>query len=250
MLKADLHTHSGDDPVDPIPYSTEELIDRAAAHAFDVLAVTLHDRQLDVSGLTEYARRRGIVLVPGVERTLRGRHVLLLNFPAAAAAVESFEAVGRLKAAWPRGLVVAPHPFFPAFPHANCLGELIDEHAELFDAVEVNAFHTAAFDFNRRAVAWARERRKPLVGNSDAHRLGLLGRTYSLIDADPTPDAICEAVKAGRVVIHTSPISLVEAATYYGSLTLAGLWRGRRAGVVRSAPACEAVSPTAAAGEP
>ena len=46
VLKADLHIHTGDDPVDRIPYSTLELIDRAAVLGYDVLAITLHDLQL------------------------------------------------------------------------------------------------------------------------------------------------------------------------------------------------------------
>jgi predicted metal-dependent phosphoesterase TrpH len=228
MLKVDLHTHSADDPVDIIPYSTTELIDRAAALRFDALAVTLHDRQLDIAGLAGYARERGVVLVPGVERTIAGRHILLLNFPAAAATVESFDAVAALKAQYPQGLVIAPHPFFP---HANCLREHMDRLADLFDAVELNAFYTATLDFNRRGLSWAQRHRKPLVANSDAHRLPLLGRTFSVIDAATSPDAICAAVKAGRVELRTEPISLFEAASYFGSLTWAGLRRppdGRR----------------------
>ncbi len=48
MLKVELHTHTADDPYDDVPHSTIELIDRAATLGYDALAVTLHDRQLDV----------------------------------------------------------------------------------------------------------------------------------------------------------------------------------------------------------
>ena len=41
MLKVELHTHTADDPVDAIPHSTFELIDRAAALGYDALAITL-----------------------------------------------------------------------------------------------------------------------------------------------------------------------------------------------------------------
>jgi predicted metal-dependent phosphoesterase TrpH len=221
MLKVDLHTHTGDDPVDSIPYSTRELIDRAAALGFDALAITLHDRQLDVSGeLSAYASQRGIVLIPGVERTLAGRHILLLNFPSVTESLQTFDDVAALKARYPKGLVIAPHPFFP---HANCLREHMDRLADLFDAVEFNAFYTSALDFNRRGMRWADRHGKPRIGNSDTHRLPLLGRTYSLIGAEPTPDAICAAVKAGRTEIRTEPISLREAALYFASLSLAGM---------------------------
>src|SRR5512135_915645 len=149
MLKIDLHIHTADDPVDRIPYSTTDLIDRAAALGFSALAVTLHDRQLDVRHLTRYASERGILLIPGVERTIRGRHLLLLNFPQLAESVDSFDDVAALKKNHPQGLVIAPHPFFP---HANCLRGWTHDLVDLFDAVEVNAFYTAAFNFNKAAI--------------------------------------------------------------------------------------------------
>ncbi len=90
MLKVELHSHTADDPHDRIPYSAEQLIDRAAALSYDGLAVTLHDRQLDVARLAPYAAKRGIVLIPGIERTVAGKHVLLLNFTREAEDVRSF----------------------------------------------------------------------------------------------------------------------------------------------------------------
>ena len=63
MLKVELHTHTSDDPVDRIPHSTIELIDRAAARGYDAMAITLHDRQLDVEPFAGYAAQRGIVEV-------------------------------------------------------------------------------------------------------------------------------------------------------------------------------------------
>src|SRR5437868_362208 len=152
MLKVELHSHTSDDPCDDIPYSTHALIDRAAALKFDALAVTLHDRQLDIRPWQSYAAERGVVLIPGIERTIQGKHVLLLNFAEGAADVDSFEDLAALKRRAP-GLVVAPHPFFPS---PTCLWRLLDQHAELFDAVERNAMFTRALDFNRRAERWAK----------------------------------------------------------------------------------------------
>ncbi len=220
MLKVDLHTHSADDPADFIPHTTPELVDRAAALGFDALAVTLHDRQLDIRDLAPYAKDRGVVLIPGVERTILGRHVLLLNFPPLAQQVSSFDELARLKARYPDGLVVAPHPFFPL---TNCLRGWMHCVGELFDAVEVNAFYTDLLDFNRQAVKWAKARGKPLVGSSDAHRLSLLGTTFSLVDAEPTAGAICSAIRHGRVQVRTRPISVSQAVLYAGGITLAGL---------------------------
>jgi predicted metal-dependent phosphoesterase TrpH len=208
MLKVELHSHSADDPYDRIGYSTRALIDRAAELGYDALAVTLHDRQLDTRPLAAYARERGITLIPGIERTIEGKHVLLLNFRRGTEDVHSFDDLRRLRQREP-GLVVAPHPFFP---HSSCLRGLLDRLAELFDAVEWNAMFTSTMNFNRQAVRWAAAHGKPVVGNGDVHRLRQLGTTFSLVEAEPHPDAICQAVVDGRVQVHATPLSWLAAA--------------------------------------
>ena len=217
VLKVELHSHSSDDPVDHIPHTTEQLIDRAAALGYGALAVTLHDCQLDIAGLIPYAADRGVVLIPGIERTIEGKHVLLLNFRLGAEDVETFDDLARLRAR-ESGLVIAPHPFFPA---PFCLRGLLDRYADLFDAVEYNAMFTSAINFNGRAAAWARRHGKPVVGNGDVHRLRQLGTTYSIVDAEPDADAICDAVVRGRVRFETRPLSFVQAASVMADLTMA-----------------------------
>jgi predicted metal-dependent phosphoesterase TrpH len=216
MLKVELHAHTGDDPVDPIPYSTYDLIDRAAALGYGAMAVTLHDRQLDVRRFRRYAAERGIVLIRGIERTIEGKHVVLLNFSARAENVMTFADLARLKTR-ERGLVVAPHPFFPS---PVCLWSALERHRDLFDAVERNAMYLRGVDFNRRAEEWAARRSKPIIGNCDVHRLAQLGTTYSLVDAPADADAICEAIRAGAVRVESRPLSHVEAARVIGAMML------------------------------
>jgi predicted metal-dependent phosphoesterase TrpH len=216
MLKVELHTHTADDPVDRIPHTSRELIDRAATLGYHALAITLHDRQLDISDLKPYAAERGVVLIPGVERSIQGRHVLLLNFKHGADQVRTFEEAARLKQRT-GGLVVAPHPFFPA---PTCLWGDLERHHQLFDAVEYNAMFTPWINFNRRAEQWAARHGKPLVGNGDVHRLRQLGTTYSLIDCEPHPDAICAAIAAGRVRVESRPLNIVAAVGVMASLTV------------------------------
>ena len=216
MVKTELHSHTADDPVDRIPHTATDLIDRAASLGFGALAITLHDRQLDLRYLAPYAADRGVVLIPGIERTVEGRHVLLLNFDRGADEVRSFDDLARLRRTAP-GLVIAPHPFFPT---ATCLRGLVDRHADLFDAVEWNAMFTASMNFNLRAARWATARGKPLVGNGDVHRLRQLGTTYSLVDAAPDPEAICAAIAAGRVRVETQPLAWTTAAEIMADLFL------------------------------
>ena len=218
MIKLELHTHTDDDPADRITHSTRQLIDRAASLGYGALAITLHDRYFDPAPHAGYARDRGILLLPGIERTIGRQHILLINFPAACADVRSFEDIARLRQQF-GGLVVAPHPFYPI---PSALGAALDRHAALFDAVEVNAMYTRLVDFNRKAVRWARAHDKALVGNTDLHLLDQMGTTYSLVDAEPHAGAICEAIRARRVEVRTEPLSSIRAARLFAGM----LWGG------------------------
>jgi hypothetical protein len=91
-------------------------------------------------------------------------------------------------------------------------------HPDVFDAVEFNAMFTRFINFNREAERFAARYGKPLVGNGDVHRLRQLGTTYSLVDAEPHPDAICAAIKSGRVNVQRQPLSFVEAVSVMTSL--------------------------------
>jgi predicted metal-dependent phosphoesterase TrpH len=214
--------------VDVINHGAHQLIDRAAELGFDALALTLHDYDLRDPGLRAYARDRGIVLVPGVERTVAGRHVLLINFPERTDHVRTFEDLAALRK-HSNGLVIAPHPYFP---DTSCLRWRLDRYADLFDAVEWSYFWTRGLNFNLRAARFAAAHGKPIVASSDLHDLRQLGRTYSLVFADPNPDAICDAIRAGRLAIHTTAVPKRELASVLGGM----FRRGNKAPVATDSP--------------
>jgi predicted metal-dependent phosphoesterase TrpH len=232
VIKVDLHIHTADDPVDAIPYSSADLIDRAAALGYGALAITLHERQLESPALADYAAARGVVLIPGIERTIDGKHVLLINFSRRTEEVRTFRDLARLKAR-EAGLVVAPHAYYPA---ASCLRGALDRHADLFDAVEYNAMFTRSLNFNRPAEAWAARLGKPMVGNGDVHRLRQLGTTWSLVDVAPGADAgaICEAIAAGRVRVAATPLAWRDATSIMVDLLA---WRTHAGPRIETLPA-------------
>ena len=104
---------------------------------------------------------------------------------------------------------------------------------------------TEAVDFNAPARRWAQARDRALVGNGDIHRLQQLGTTYSLVNAEPTPNAICAAIKAGRVSVEASPLSWPAAGRVMADLLLSSLLpgpapraRSPEPGAWKIAPAC------------
>jgi predicted metal-dependent phosphoesterase TrpH len=222
MIKTELHAHTSDDPADRIPHDTDALLRRASAAGYGALAITLHNRWFDPAPWQGRASALGLVLLSGVERTIAGKHLLLINFPRESETVPDFFALRQLKVSAPAGLVVAPHPFFPI---PSALGPLMDSVVDLVDAVELSAMYVRGFDYNRPAVAWAATHRKPLVGNCDLHRLDQLGTTWSSVESAPDPDAICAAIKAGAVTVETRRLGWLRAAWTFARMEIGG-WGG------------------------
>jgi predicted metal-dependent phosphoesterase TrpH len=220
-----------------IAHDAHALVERAAELGYAALAITLHDRQLSDSRVFDHARDCGITLVPGVERAIEGRHVLLLNFPHGA--TESVRTFADLEALKQRasGLVIAPHPYFP---DSTCLRSKLDRHSDLFDAVEWSYFWATGLNFNARTAEWAARHGKAIVGNSDLHDLRQLGRTYSLIFAEPDADAICDAIREGHVSLQTSPAPKLELAQVVGGM----FRRGRKPAAAQESILISSVSNT------
>ena len=202
LLKADFHIHTREDPHDFIRYTAVELLEEAARQGFDVLALTCHNKRIHTEELRRRAEDLGILLIPGVEAAIEGKHTLLLDMSYSRLGVRTFDHVRERKR--DGGLVIAPHPFFPA---PKCLNGKLREHLDLFDAIEFSHFYTRTLDFNRKAVAYARKMELPLVGTSDCHRLWQLGTTYTIVEAAAkTVPAVFAAIRAGHVRVVTAPL--------------------------------------------
>lgn len=200
-LKADLHTHTADDPYDDVGYSSEMLIDAAAQLNVEVLAFACHRKLVVYPRLTEYARRRGIVLVPAVELLVEGKHVVALNPDSSQAAATTFDqlrALGRRNAAF-----LAPHPFYL---ENSCLGRRLIENIDLFDAIEYCTLYYYGINPNRRAVRVAKRHGLPMLGTSDLHAWPYVGKTFSWLDCeDKSVEGVVDAIRRGRVAVETRP---------------------------------------------
>lgn len=209
-LKCDFHMHSGEDQLDFITYSARDLIEKAAALRFDVLAFTFHGQVLDDPGVTEFARERGILLIPGCEVYVGRKEVLCYNITQAEVdRIHTFEDLR----AWKRakgesGLIIAPHPFYPL---QQCLREEFERNADLWDAVEYCHMHTRWLNHNHAAVQAAGKHGLPLVGTSDAHELFMFGDRYSLVDAGKDMLSVFRAIRARRVEYVSRPHSVWSA---------------------------------------
>jgi len=203
-LKADLHLHTAEDPLDRVRYTAKELISKAADQDFDVISITNHHQMTFNHDLLSYAQERGVLLIPGVEMTIQRRHVLVLN-PPPYKMCSDFLSLSKLRR--PETLIVAPHPYFPGSYSLN--GHLL-KHLNLFDALEYCHFYSSMINFNQRALEVCQSLGLPLVGNSDAHFLSQMGTTYSLIYAEKNLESIFAAIRGNRVEVVTRPLKHLE----------------------------------------
>jgi predicted metal-dependent phosphoesterase TrpH len=202
MLKSDLHIHTKGDPVDGIKYSPKKLIDYAAKLNFKILAITNHHSIHYDSLLADYAKKKGILLIPGMETRIGNKEVLLLNIKKPVK-LEKFSDLEKLRKE--NVVVVAPHSFYPG---KFCLQEKLIENINYFDLIEYCHFYTHFIkNYNNQAVKIAKKYKKPLIGNSDAHNLFQINHTYSFIDADMNIDSVLESLRKGKVKVQTKPLS-------------------------------------------
>jgi len=167
-LKIDLHVHtfySGDALTSP-----EEAVLWAARVGLDGLAITDHDTMRGARRALELGRRRGLLVLPGLEVETRGGHILAIC---------------------------------PSEPVRPGLGL-----EEALDAIEVfNASDILMPLTSRLALRLAARLRKPMTGGSDAHSPEAIGTAYTLVQADPELDEVLSAIEKGLVRPAAKPFN-------------------------------------------
>ncbi|MBI2102357.1 PHP domain-containing protein [Candidatus Woesearchaeota archaeon] len=224
MLKAELHTHTNDDPKDKkwITYSTKELVEEAIKQKFDVLAITCHNYLYEDEKLKAAAKESGLILVWGIEKDIEHKHVLLYNVTQdEAMRIKTFDDLRFARKKNKKLFAIAAHP---PYLGSSCLRNKIYHYLDLFDAWEHSFLHTKLLNPNTKMMKRAQELQKPIVGNSDVHLLKDLGRTYTLIDADKNEDAVFKAIRENKVTVVTTPLPLFE----FVRITLRAFWSGMR----------------------
>ncbi len=213
LQKLDFHLHTLDDPLDHhVRHTATELIDKAQLLGFSALSITLHDSQYENERIFQYAAHRGILLIPGVEKTVEGCHILLIHFPKKIAEqISTFEELRKAKALVEQEtMVIAAHPFYP---NSTCLKEKIFAHPSLFDAIEISGYSHRFWNPNQKARAAAAQLNLPLLGNSDTHTLQQFGTIWTEVESEPEAGAILRALKAGKGVLKGRNLGGVEMAS-------------------------------------
>ncbi len=209
FLKCQFHTHAQGDRLDYISHTPEKLVDEAKKLGYNVLSITSHRTVIFTKELESYAKKKGILLIPGIEFEINGKHILGINIDKKIEKIKTFKELEKYKSTHPNCLIIAPHPFFPG--KITLKKELI-ENVELFDAIEYSFCYTSTKNYNNKAVALAKQKNLPMIATADCHDLKNLDISYSLIKSQKNTDKIIQTIKKSsfhdkRIKLITKPIS-------------------------------------------
>lgn len=220
ILKVNLHLHTANDPKDNISYSTYEAIDHAQKHNFDVLALTCHKKITCKKEYGDYAAKKGILLIPGIEARIENKDIIILNYDKEIEKVKTFEELKNYKKNNPQIFILAPHPFVPHYTNVS-LGKKLEQNISLFDAIELTVFSNKIFNFNKKAKRIAKKYNKPLIATSDTHFLKDIERGYALINAqEKTVGPVLTAIKKELVKNKLNPMGLLTMTEFIIKTTL------------------------------
>jgi len=210
-IKLDLHIHTLDDPKDALDYSAHQLLERARAFGFHVLAITLHDAVFDRPEVFADAKQMGILLIPAAEVRLEGADVILLNVSGSEIeSLRTFDDLRDLRRKRGESLfTIAPHPFYVL---GGSIGAKLIETIDCFDAIELCRFWSRFFNPNRRAKEVATRFNKPLIATSDAHQLHTFGSASTSIPrpVEVTVENVVAALRSGPLRLTSPPCALGE----------------------------------------
>lgn len=206
-LKAQLHVHTKEDPVENIKNTAKQTIDHAAKLGYDVMAITCHNVFIFNEDLQKYAEEKRILLIPAIEKSVQRKHVLILNADVEAQKIKTFNDLRLYKKNHPECLMIAAHPYYPG---PISLHKKLEEHIDIFDAIEYSWYHSKRINkYNEKAVATAEKHNKPVVGTSDNHHLPHFDETYSTIEAkEKTVESVLQAIRDGHVTFVSHDQSL------------------------------------------
>ncbi|MBI5753643.1 PHP domain-containing protein [Candidatus Peregrinibacteria bacterium] len=222
MLKIQLHCHCYGDPVDHINYSPKKLIDEAKRLDYDVLCITLHRRLLFNKKLQKYAAKKRILLLPGIEFEINGKHILAINAHADILNVNNFKKLSNYRQNHCDTLIIAPHPFFPT---NECLKKDLTDNIALFDAIEISWAYTKTKNYNKKAIELAKKFNKPLIATSDCHILSHLDNGFTFVEAKKDPRSFIEAVRKNKMKISSKPTSYLSIIRFFGQLFWQNFYR-------------------------
>ena len=202
-LKLDLHIHSTHS-IDS-HNTIDTIVSRIQEMGFNGYALADHDT---IEGLKEAKEKSGdIVLIPALEVTAKGAHILALDPRELVEPDLSMkETVERIHEQG--SLAVLAHPY--GLPRSWININQVEEAG--FDAIEVANSAQIPYEYiSSLNQKLADKLELPVTGGSDSHIPETIGRAYTFVQSDSKElDDVLKAIKLGRTSIGGSNTRITE----------------------------------------
>jgi predicted metal-dependent phosphoesterase TrpH/glycosyltransferase involved in cell wall biosynthesis len=205
-IVADLHMHtswSHDCSTDPA-----ELVDHAEAEGLGAIAVTDHNVFGGALEAADYARGRGLVVIPGEEVKTDGQGEVIGLFlqkeiPRGLGFAETVAAIREQD-----GVVYVPHPFdrLHSIPDPRTL----HRHLADIDVLEVYNARLLFEAFNDEALRFARKYDLTMGAGSDAHVLQGVGTGAVRMRAFEGPEEFLLSLRTAEILRRPKPLAYLQ----------------------------------------
>ena len=192
MFKVDLHTHSEDSHDGGI--TQQQYMKALDKNLLDYIAVTDHN---SIDFATRLKSELGERIIVGEEiMSSAGEIIGLYLSKVVMAGLTPRETIRQIKDQ--NGLVYIPHPFETIRKglHPSIMEELL----EFIDIVEVCNGRAFLQNRSQQAVVWAKLNDVETAASSDAHGYRGLGKTYTMLDSEPTRSSLKEQLATGKLI--------------------------------------------------
>ncbi|NCD00659.1 PHP domain-containing protein [bacterium] len=201
--KASLHIHAFEDRNEKydIKYNVYQLIDKAKKFNFKILAFTFHDKMFFNKKCFNYAKEKGILLIPGIEKSVfdknkKRTHVVILNAKKEIEKINTWEELKEYKKKNSDIFVLLAHPFFPFI---NIKENTLKQNIDIFDGIEHSWAYSRLINFNKKAKRLAKKYNKPFIATSDLHNLRYFNNDYTEIETSELKiKDVLDSLKIGK----------------------------------------------------
>jgi hypothetical protein len=203
ILKAQLHTHTKQDPLEKISYSEFELIDKAAYLGYQILSITCNGVVIFNEQIAAYAKEKNILLIPGIEKTISKQQIIILNANLQSQDLKNFDDLREYKKQNPKTLIILSKP-----SHWQTNKDKLEliQNFDLIDSIEDQ------FSCNEKIqnayTQIATEKNLPTIAASNTKILKYLDQAYTLINSQKLDiESIFQAIKSNKIQKVSTAIS-------------------------------------------
>ena len=199
-LRAQLHMHTTESKGTRIKVHSnidpKTAIDILNKKNIQVAAITDHDNTRAYPKIKDYAEKKGIILINGIEITTRNGEIIGFNVePGIEKELNKGMSVHEARDVVldHNGEILIPHPFSIM---GNGIGKKIKEVkgiVEVFNPGNIFGFE----DVFAKIVA--EKLKLPMIASSDAHYTKMIDRGITVVESEPDIDSIFKSIKKGKV---------------------------------------------------